>query len=384
MFCLNHWIKTSTIVYIWLNHCSTASKMMKQKITGVILALVGLFLVNTSFAQLNFSQLIQPAKMYSTLTEEGYYVWGGSAVKGEDELYHLYYARWKKEFHFNGWVTHSEIAHAVSNKPGGPFKFKDVALPSRGAEYWDGLCTHNPHIKKFGDKYYLYYMGNTGDGLAMHDLNFIHRNKQRIGVAWSDSPGGPWYRSDKPLVDVSGDPMADDALMTSNPSVCRMKDGRYLIVYKAVAKQKPLPFGGPVTHQAAIAETPLGPIKKYNKRIFYKEGEHFPAEDPFIWYQKSDDRYYGLVKDMKGTFTNAGVSLALFTSQDGLHWEPAENPLASKLEVKWEDGSIEKLARLERAQILFENDKPVMLYCAAAKGDPFTSETFNIHIPLTK
>ena len=90
----------------------------------------------------------------------------------------------------------------------------------------------------------------------------------------------------------------------------------------------------------------------------------FPAEDPFVWYQLEDDCYYGIVKDMHGVFTHQGVSLALFTSEDGLNWNPAENPLVSKLEINWEDGSVEQVARLERAQLLIENDRPRMLYCA--------------------
>lgn len=330
----------------------------------------------------DFSKLIQPVSKTSVLAEDGYYVWGGSVVKGNDGLYHMFYARWKHETYFSGWVTHSEVAHAVSEKPEGPFKFKDVALPVRGAEFWDGLCTHNPTVKEFDGKYYLYYMGNTGDGQAMQNLNFTHRNNQRIGVAWAESPNGPWHRSDKPFVDVSEVENAWDALMTSNPSVTKMRDGKYLVVYKAVAKHKPMPFGGPVTHLAAIADSPTGPIAKINRRIFYKEGEMFPAEDPFVWYQESCDKYYAIVKDMHGVFTNAGVSLAFFESNDGLNWEPAANPLASSLEVDWEDGTKEKLAKLERAQILFEDGKPVMLYCASGTIGKFPAESFNIHIPL--
>ncbi len=330
----------------------------------------------------DFAKLLRAVPEYSVLSEEGYFVWGASAVKGNDGLYHLYYSRWKSAFGFNAWVTHSEIAHAIAKKPGGPFAFKDVALPPRGAKYWDGLTTHNPTIHQFGGKYYLYYMGTTGDGLAMSSLNFTHRNNQRIGVAWADNPNGPWHRADKPLVDVSADDMADDALMTSNPSVTKMHDGKFLIVYKAVAKHSELPFGGPVTHQAAIADTPLGPIKKYKQRLFYKEGEHFPAEDPYVWYQPACKMYYGIVKDMHGIFTGHGVSLAFFESKDGLNWEPSDNPLASKLEIRWEDGTIDTVANLERAQVLIENGKPVMLYCASAKGDPYTSGTYNVHIPL--
>ena len=330
----------------------------------------------------DFSKLIQKVPRTSILAEEGYFVWGGSVVKGKDGLYHMFYARWKEEFYHNGWVTHSEIAHAIAEKPEGPFKFKDVTLPARGSEYWDGLTTHNPTVMEFDGKYYLYYMGNTGDGKAMEKLNYVHRNNQRIGVAWADDPNGPWHRSDKPLVDVSEDEEADDALVVSNPSVTKTREGKYLIVYKAVAKQKPLPFGGPVTHLAAIAETPLGPIQKIDQRIFYKEGEMFPAEDPFVWYQKSDDMYYGIVKDMRGTFTNEGTSLAFFKSKDGLNWDPAENPLASKLEFTYTDGTVEKVGRLERVQILLENDQPIMMYCACRKGESFEDETFNVHIPL--
>jgi hypothetical protein len=225
-------------------------------------------------------------------------------------------------------------------------------------------------------------MGNTGDGKAMSDLNFTHRNNQRIGVARADSPNGPWYRSDKPFVDVSPDVDAWDALMTSNPSVTRMRDGKFLVVYKAVARHKALPFGGPVTHLAAIAETPAGPIKKIDRPIFYREGEMFPAEDPFIWYQENSDRYYALVKDMHGAFTHAGVSLAFFESGDGLDWHPAANPLASGLEVTWQDGTFEKLAKLERPQILIEDGEPVMLYCASGRIGEFPAKSFNIHIPL--
>lgn len=330
----------------------------------------------------DFSKLIQPVARESILAEEGYYVWGGSVVKGNDSLYHMFYARWKHETYFSGWVTHSEIAHATSEKPEGPFKFKDVALPARGAQYWDGLCTHNPTVKEFDGKYYLYYMGNTGDGQAMQNLNFTHRNNQRIGVAWADSPNGPWHRSEQPFVDVSEDENAWDALMTSNPSVTQMHDGKYLVVYKAVAKHKPMPFGGPVTHLAAVADSPTGPINKINQRIFYKEGEMFPAEDPFIWYQGSCQKYYAIVKDMQGTFTKQGVSLAFFESEDGLNWNPAANPLASKLEVVWEDGTKEELAKLERAQLLFEDGWPIMLYCASGKTGEFPTRSFNIHLPL--
>ena len=196
------------------------------------------------------------------------------------------------------------------------------------AKRWDGLSIHNPTIKKFGDKYYLYYAANTGDGIATYtSFNWSHRNNQRIGVAVAESLDGPWTRFDTPLIDVSESKDAHDALMVANPTVTQMKDGRYLMVYKAVAKQRPMPAGGPVCHLYAIADDPAGPFTKYNTPIFTAEGSHFPAEDPYIWLQ--DDRYYAIVKDMHGSFTNNGQSLVLFSSEDGLDWGLAERPLVA-------------------------------------------------------
>ncbi len=168
--------------------------------------------------------MIRPVPRSAVMKEDNYFIWCGTMVKDKDS-YHLFYSRWEKKYGFQAWVTRSEVAHATSKSPFGPFTFRDIALPARGSEYWDGLCTHNPTIHRFGSKYYLYYMGNTGDGDDTPglngQLNWTHRNRQRIGVAVADSPNGPWKRFDRPVIDVSEDPDAPDALMTSNPAITR-------------------------------------------------------------------------------------------------------------------------------------------------------------------
>lgn len=319
----------------------------------------------------------------SVFQDEDYYTWGGSPIKGEDGLYHLYYSRWKKEYGFLAWVTHSEIAHAISENAIGPYKFHDLAFPARGAQYWDGLNTHNPTIHYFEGKYYLYYTGNTGDGKNMkHQLNASHRNQQRLGVAVSDSPYGPWKRFDRPVIDVSSDSNAYDALMMANPSITQMPDGRYLMVYKAVGKKVLGIWGGPVVHLCAISESPVGPFEKLEHPIFTVKESSFPAEDPYIWLQ--DGCYYAIVKDMHGAFTSAGRSLALFYSMDGKDWNPTENPLISIPEIHWKNGKITKLTHLERPQLLIENGKPTVLFLAADDMEDYTQEgrSFNVHIPL--
>lgn len=207
---------------------------------------------------LELSKMMKPVPESAIFSDPDYFIWGASMVEGDDGQYHLFYSRWPKEYGHNAWLTHSEIAHAVADNPLGPYKHSDVVLPARGKTYWDGLDTHNPTVHKFGDKYYLYYMGNTGDGKVMKGFNYSHRNNQRIGVAVANSPNGAWQRFDKPLIDVSPDDNAWDALMVSNPSITQKPDGTYLMVYKAVAKHKPLPGGGPVVHLVATSQSPTG------------------------------------------------------------------------------------------------------------------------------
>ncbi len=149
-----------------------------------------------------------------------------------------------------GWatklgVTHSEIARAVADSPAGPYRHVEVVLPARGEKFCDGSCTHNPTILRVGKKFCLYSMGNYGAGVVQPPLNWIHRNHPRIGVAIADSPTGPWTRLAGPLIDVSTDPGAPDALMTRNPAVAVRPDGGVLMLYKAVATQGPPPSAAP-------------------------------------------------------------------------------------------------------------------------------------------
>jgi len=325
----------------------------------------------------DFHAMLQPVPATAKFSDPDYNIWCGSALKGDNGKFHLFYSRWPRKLGHLAWVTHSEIAHAVSDSPFGPWKHRDIALPARGTNFWDGSCTHNPTVIRIGGRFYLYYMGNYGDRVLSKSLNWTHRNRQRIGVAVADSPNGPWTRFDKPLVDTT--PGFHDALCCNNPSVAVRPDGGVLMVYKAVGAQGKLPFGGPVVHCVATSDSPTGPFNKHPNPIFVKEGVRFPAEDPFIW--RSADRYWAVVKDNAGHFTQCGYSLALWESPDGLDWKLAKHPLVTTPEVTWADGRRQKLTALERPQILFDNGTPVALFCAAAETKD-RDGSFNIQIPL--
>ncbi len=354
-----------------------SSRRLTRAARSVVVILL-LFAADAAAVEYDFPAMIGPVPASAKFSDPDFYIWGGSMVRGDDGKCHLYYARWPRRLGHNSWVTHSEIAHAVADDPMGTFRHQDVALPVRGKAFWDGLCTHNPTVHRFGDKYYLYYMGNTGDGrVATKGLNWTHRNNQRIGVAVADSPNGPWQRQPAPLIKPS--PGFYDALCCSNPSVARRPDGGYLMVYKAVGDKNKLPFGGPVFHAVATADSPTGPFKKHPAPVFVKQGVAFVAEDPYIW--SDGERYWAIVKDNAGHFTGRGRSTALFQSDDGLAWRLARHPLVSTTEIRWDDGRQQKLHALERPQLFFENGVPTVLLFAADENRQ-RPWSYNVRVPL--
>ncbi len=124
---------------------------------------------------------IQEVTEDNFLKTEGYYNWGSSIIKGEDGKYNLFYSRWKKEYNFTAWLTHSEIAHAVSINPAGPWKYKETVLTGRRGENWDAITAHNPKIKYFNGKYYLYYTATNMGGRSYTEEDLIIRLLSRRG-----------------------------------------------------------------------------------------------------------------------------------------------------------------------------------------------------------
>jgi len=168
--------------------------------------------------------------------------------------------------------------------------------------------------------------------------------------------------------------------MTSNPSILRRADGKFVLIYKAVGKKRKGVFGGPVVHLAATSDSPTGPFEKQLKPLFIVEGSDFPAEDPYVWSQGED--CWAIVNDHKGAFTKTGQDcLALFHSKDGLNWEVSDNPMVLNRKVQWGKEQGEKFHRLERPQLLIENGVPTVLFCAAEKTKE-KLHSFNVHIPI--
>ncbi len=334
--------------------------------------------------ELNLGAMIQAPTPQQKFAVDDYFVWCGAPTKGADDKYHLFYSRWPVKVGFApGWAIHSEIAYAVSDSPFGPFRHVNVALSARGRKFWDGSVTHNPNVFQKDGQYYLIYTGNYGNGRYA-----VHRNHQRVGMAVSEKPEGPWTRFDKPIVDVSPDKTAFDSLCTTNPAACVRPDGKILLIYKAVEYAEGKEMGGKVRYGAAIAERPEGPYVKMPGRIFEAEGDtskHWMlAEDPFIWFSKKyGNRYYAVARDVVGLFTGAKAGIALFQSADGLRWEAAKNPKVLGGTFAWQDGA-QSPKNIERPALLIENQVPVAFFGATDGYQPQGRISFNVAFSLKK
>lgn len=234
--------------------------------------------------------------------DERFYTWDASVIKAEGR-YHLFASRWpyspKLQFGWN-WLFHSEIFHAVFEKPEGPYAFQNVVLPRRGRAYFDGMNTHNPCIKCFQGKYYLYYMGCPYGGPMFdeeHPLSDGYTletgNRKRIGLAIADSIDGPFHRFDAPLLEPR-DCSHWDCTITTNPTVAILPDGTTYMIYKSRSSaDAPLALG------MAVAPRPEGPFHRLTEGPLFpqEDGTPYSMEDPYLCYDEKRKRFCLIAKD---------------------------------------------------------------------------------------
>lgn len=349
--------------------------------------------------QWKIQDFFNPAPLHGGFAMEGYWVWCGSVVRGEDGRYHMFASRWEKKYPFHpGWAVASEIVRAVSSTPEGPYTFQEVVLSPRGAGYWDGRATHNPSIQKYGNQYILFYMGTTypypdiqkEDGLNHDSYQFLSaRANKRIGIAVSDSVFGPWRRMDKPVLDVR--PGAFDDFFTSNPAPCINPDGSCLLVYKTRTWKKP-PYDSytngnqmfsDMKFGAAFAKHWAGPYERLKEEAIF-QGEGI-LEDPFIW-QKSQGGYAMIAKDWSGMYTGSPGDGVYAESKDGIKWDIKEGVSYTK-DILWSDGKIRRMGNMDRPFLLFDDKgEATHLFVATNDGDKDSfitmKNSWNACIPL--
>ncbi len=339
------------------------------------------------YPEKSFSDMMLPAPRAGGFRMPGYWVWCGSVVKGEDNRFHMFASRWPKYLPMHpGWLVASEIVRAESDTPEGPYVFQEVVLPARGAEYWDGRSTHNPHITRYKDSYILYYMGSThpfedvlrGEEYGLDDPRcIVGRANKRVGIATSKSVFGPWKRLDEPILPTH--PGRFDSFLTSNPSPCLNEDGSALLIYKA--RRYEGNAHGRMTIGVAAADHFQGKYRVLKNEPLFPPEIHI--EDPFIW--RTQEGYELIAKDMEGNICGEKHGGIHAFSKDGLNWEVLIGRLSYSRKVKWDDGKEEVMGNLERPFILFQENRPTHMFFATADGSggfAGASNTWNMVIPL--
>jgi len=342
---------------------------------------------------MDLKERMLPAPVGGGFRMEGYWVWCGTVMKGEDNRYHMFASRWPKSQPMHpGWLSLSEIVRASSDTPEGPYQFEEVVLPARGAEYWDGRMTHNPQITKWGDTYVLYYIGSThpfpdlkeGEQLVHNDSrSIVARANKRVGIATAKSVFGPWTRSDRPILPTR--PGHFDNFLTSNPAPCIGEDGSVVLLFKA-RSYKPMPYTGDtygrMTIGAAMAKDVLGPYHVMQETPLFVD-ESIEIEDPFIW--KEGPYYQMIAKDMHGNICGETYGGVHGYSENGLDWTLNMGELTYSRHVLWDDGKVRQMGNLDRPFLLFENGKATHMFFATSDGTEsfFDAEnTWNMVIPL--
>ena len=179
--------------------------------------------------------------------------WGTPPVgqaKGSQGSYQELKNRWERIYSWD----YVSIWHATS-KDGYHWEEQGLALEPGPTGSYDDRCVFTPDILVDNGKYYLYYQ-------VAKSPHVYKDGPHHIAMAWADSPGGPWHKSEEPVLYSTGVSGEFDGRKVHDPCLIK-KGGRYWLYYKgdgdhANRTQFGLPFY--IGWGVAIADNPEGPF----------------------------------------------------------------------------------------------------------------------------
>lgn len=263
-------------------------------------------------------------------------------------------------------VDHCEIAHAVADKPEGPFRTTGTVIENRHLDGWDIVNAHNPSVCVAEGKIHLYYISNNlrgkfeasteqpfpSDEWLQKKRSKIVRNSQCIGVASSDNPAGPFVRSPEPVVVPHG----NFRNIAVNPAVL-YHNGSFVMIAKGDDNSRKGRFRIQLVGHSDKAE---GPFTFQNQPIYNKA----QTEDACIWYNQSEGLFHSLIHVM------GQPVLAHLISNDSIKWREAKPFTFMEKQFELSDGSIWKPRRVERPFVLTDkNGRAQWLYVAINDKD---------------
>lgn len=294
-----------------------------------------------------------------------WYTWCPSVIRDAEGHYQLFHSRWPKSKGWHAWLTHSEVARAVADRPEGPYRPLGIALPVVGEGRGKWFDAHNPKIERYDGAYWLYFIQTWVDGGnevlrteiarvgGKHPLwtNDVRAN-QRAFVARSDSLEGPWHVAPEPMVQ----PAKSIERLAVNPAVCRRPDGGYLMIVKG---DKPGSRDFIRNQAVATSPTPAGPWTIAERPAI----DDLDTEDVSLWHDARRGRYYAVFHA-----TRDPGFIGLITSEDGLNWSRAAQFTLTPKVIHFDDGTTYRPSMMERPYILrAENGEPSHLLVAVGR-----------------
>jgi hypothetical protein len=305
------------------------------RMIGVLLAV---FLGFESYAQ-SFRGRLQPVAEKSGFRMEGYWVWGGSAIRVGSE-YHLFVSRWSKKSKFpDDYFTESEIVRATSRSPMGPYVFQKVVIGERDSSFWDSNMAHNPTIHKIGNDYVLFYIGSDFTTLRPGSNRLL----RRVGYATAKSIEGPWIRCDHPLISSE----------SNNPAVWIGPGQSVKLIYRDEN----------LVVKIAEASDYKGPYILKNNNVWPSAR----LEDFYLF--RTGGEYHLLCEDNEGSITGHVRWGAHLVSPDGIsRWQPATPSVAYDHALVIQSGDTLHCVRRERPQLLIQNNRITHLFNGVYDG----------------
>ena len=335
----------------------------------------------------DFARQLRPLGRILELPE--YNVWGCSPVHGPDGRIHVFYSRWLNAYGHYGWVATCEIAHAVADKPEGPYTDLGPVLQGRGGTAWDSWSIHNPSVHRVDGRYVLLYMGSDGSTLGIRQEDIIPMDMdtyrpyfrslvatKRVGMAVADNLDGPWTRvSDSAPMIPAGEPGEWDDLVTSNPAFLKDPVGEYRIYYKGWDLKSDQAGASNRKYGLATAASLAGPYRKHPDNPVIDFSRHDPncqCEDAYFW--TVDGGFRVILRDM-GYFNHEyGLYME---SADGIRWsKPRIAFLEADAYLHEPHTGLDREGRFERPQLLMGPDGPTHLFTALRGGRYGTSSGF--------
>lgn len=266
---------------------------------------------------------------------------------GDDGQYHMYSALMARNCSLAAWLTNSRVLHSTSKALDEPFVPQGVVLgPNPNASAWDSLTQHNPAITRAPDgTWLLYYMGNNDPNATTRNCSSLQAlpgpaKTQRVGLATSKSPSGPFVRRERPILEPGKAGSWDD-LFTTNPSPFVFPNGSVLLIFKGRSRED----SGAMYTGVARAASWDGPYEAVGTAPIH--GVPTDCEDAGVFFSKELGRFFVIF--------HCGCSYLTAYSDDGLTaWKPWPAGIQPWCDITFSDGSRTVLKRRERPQAVLD------------------------------